>query len=353
MAADTDLNTDDFDATAALGGAGEPPTESSLFQEAREAGIEFGEDIKDDAGLTRFLLQQYTEQKPYAEYGRSALSQPESGRDHAEPDPKPNADNQPEQFDEHKFFSEAWNVPALSPGAKWALSAGAFKEGKGGLLEPAPGLEQAALPYIKEINDYQRARAQLHDTFSDNPVKFMADKLLPYLEHKFGSRFQQQSQQSFQEYESRNFVEKFRSENASWLYNQAGNEFTPQGLRFNETVQELTASGWPIDRAIQFTSKLMPPPVKDDGNTATTAAGAPHTEPKAARERNADGTFAKPKPPAAPPKPKSFLEKAKERATVSHSQVGRKTAEDVVVHSDGELDEMWSQAYHEHTAGAV
>ena len=68
-----------------------------------------------------YILDQYVQTKPYAEYGRSALSASPPvahTKSHGQPDGV--VDNA-EEFDEQKYFSEAWTVPELSPGAKWAI----------------------------------------------------------------------------------------------------------------------------------------------------------------------------------------------------------------------------------------
>lgn len=334
----------------------ETPVVNPLFEEARSAGLEFGEDITDSDGLARFLLQQYSQVKPYAEFGRSTLAQqapnPLDRRD--QPVAGEETDNEAEPaFDEHKFFSEAWSVPSLSQGAQWALKHGVFVEGKGGLLEAAPGLEQAALPYVKEVNDYQQARAALHESFSENPLKFVLEKGLPYLRHHLSQEFQQLSQQSVQTFEQQSFVDKFKAENAAWMYNAQGTNFSPHGQKFNDLVMKYEPK-LGLQEATQLALQLMPPPTKEGGDPkdqqARTATAAPSKE----RERDEKGQFVKPagKPAPAPPvaKPASFVDKAKQRAMASHAAIGA-APENTVVASEGDLDNLWTAGWAAH-AGA-
>lgn len=333
----------------------EQPPVNPLFEEARSAGIEFGEDITDDTSLARFLLQQYQNDRPYAEYGRSSLSRPEQNSQQGGQEPRdPDVGGSPaDDFDEHKFFSEAWNVPQLSQGAQWALKHGVFQEGKAGLLEPAPGLEQAALPYLKEINDYQRAKAQLHESFSDNPIKFLAEKLTPYFQHKLSSQFEQLSQQSTKTYEEQSFVERFKAEHGSWLYTNNGQAYTKHGQEFSNLVSELTQEGMSLQAATKYALRIMPPPAKEGGDPKDPQGTTPTAAPTPDRERNERGQFVKPAPAKAPPAPKkdpTFVEKAKQRAMASHAAVGA-THENTVVASEGDLDSMWDSAWRAH-AGA-
>lgn len=339
----------------------EEPVVNPLFEEAKAAGLEFGEDITDSDALARFLLSQYSQQRPYAEYGRSALSaqpQHQEAQESKRQSQDAPGDLDSDSFDEHKFFSEAWNVPQLSPGAQWAIQHGLFKEGKGGLLEAAEGLEQAAMPYLKEVNDYQRSRASLHEKFAENPVQFMAEKLLPYFQHKLSSQFQELSQQSVQTYEQQSFVDKFKAEHSSWLYNQQG-QFTPHGQQFNAIVSKYLEKGLDIQEATEIALKFAPPPAAVPTQKAgdpkdspkPPAAAAPNTETKDGRGRDEHGRFLPAgKPAPAPKKEPSFIENAKRRAMASHAAVGA-TPENTVVASEGDLDSMWTSAWNAH-AGA-
>ena len=348
---------DEFDEIAAVGQGDAPPPETPppapvanpLFEEAKAAGLELGEDIADSDGLARFLLSQYTQQRPYAEFGRSALTsgnreQPTSHNQEAQPQAKEQEAER--EFDEHKFFSEAWNVPELSPGAQWALKVGAVTTGDNGLIVAAEGPGgQAALPYLQELNNYQQARAQLNEKFAENPVRFLAEKLLPYFENKFSSKFQELSQGSVREFEQQNFVEKFRSENASWLYNAAGTQFTEHGQRFADLVTELQSQGLAdLATATQYALRIMPPPTKEggdpNGQQATPAPAAPNN----GRPRDEHGRYLPAGTPA--PAPKSFIDKAKQRAMTGHSQLG---TEATVVANEGDLDSMWDNAWRAHS----
>lgn len=348
---------DEFDEIAAVGQGDAPPPETPqpspvinpLFEEAKAAGLELGEDIADSDGLARFLLSQYTQQRPYAEFGRSALSgtpaHPQQNQQVAD-DQDRGAEETDSAFDEHKYFSEAWNVPELSPGAQWALKVGAVTTGDNGLIVAAEGPGgQAALPYLQELNNYQQARAQLNEKFAENPVRFLAEKLLPYFENKFSSKFQELSQGSVRELEQQNFVNRFRSENASWLYNAAGTQFTEHGQRFADLVSELQSQGLAdLATATQYALRIMPPPTKEggdpNGQQATPAPAAPNN----GRQRDEHGRYLPAGTPA--PAPKSFIDKAKQRAMTGHSQLG---TEATVVANEGDLDSMWDNAWRAHS----
>lgn len=328
---------------------------SSLFLRAQQAGLPL-DGIDSPDKFQEFLLDQLVQAKPYADYGRSALTNPTTVSDTAQERDVPPQD-EVQDFDEDKYFSEAWTVPQLSPGAQMALKGGAFETDDRGFIVAAKGYEQFAMPYLKEINDYQQAKAQQNESFASNPVKFMAEKLLPYFEHKFSGKFQNLTEQRFQEYQQQNFEDKFIEQNKSWLYTPDGKAFTSEGVKFRNAIQDLRAKGitdpetladWGLKLAgVNPTAAAAPA-----SNPAAPAAGTPPAPPADTRVRDEQGRFLPAGTPApAPTKQESFLDEVKRKAAGGANQGGRAGDSDFVVANEGELDNMFTTAWREY-AGA-
>lgn len=337
-----------------------PSLPSSLLARAQQMGLPL-DGIDSSDKLNEFLLDQFAQMRPYADYGRSALtSQGQPGQVAQLPQGE-QPDSTENEFDEDKFFSEAWSVPKLSAGAQWALDHGALEVDERGMIVPKAGLEQVALPYVKELNDYQAAKIAQNESFANNPVRFMAEKLLPYLEHKFSGKWQGDVQQQFQQYEHQSFEKQFQQEHAAWLYTQDGRAFTPDGLRFVEAINELKASG------ITDPQKLADWGLKLAGiNPHAGTGGAPAPQQEAAPAKEGQPAPNKSLPPKDPvtgkfmkaeeaPKTKqeSFLEEARRKAGANSGSSGNYAGSggDFKVANQGELDNMFDQAWREH-AGA-
>lgn len=319
-----------------------PSLPQGLMARAQQAGLPL-DGINDTESLASAILDQFVQSRPYAEYGRSALSNADPRREPA----YEGHQDQPEQvdFDEQDYFSKAWTVPTLSPGAEFALKHGAFTENDKGMIIPAAGLEQIALPYIKEINDYQQAQLQQNESFRQNPVKFMAEKLLPYFEHKLSGRFQEYTQERFQEHEHRNFEEKFKAEN-TWLFDERGG-LSQDGVKFRDTVAQLRAQG------IRDPQVLADYAIKLAGISTTKQEPQQAAQEVQGRVRDEHGRFVPAgKPAPAPTKQESFIEKARRNAAAAGSQSGHgESGGDYVVANEGELENMFTAAFKKHAAG--
>jgi hypothetical protein len=327
---------------------------ASLLARAQQAGLPL-EGIDTPERFQEFLLDQLIQSRPYADYGRSALTQ----TSHGQPQQQQSDGQQlsaEDEFDEDKYFSEAWSVPQLSPGAQFALDHGAFDTDERGFIIPKAGLEQIALPHIKEINDFQQAKLSQNETFAANPVKFIYEKLLPALEHRFDGRYRDQVQERFQEYEHQNFEEKFKEENKAWLYTPDGKAFSPEGLRFRDAIQNMRAKGitdpqtlaeWGLKLAgvdpNSHAGKAAQEAVQD-ANQATDGQPAPHKN--APPKDPVTGKFVKAEEP--PTKQESFIDKARRQAAAASSSGSFVSDGGNVVASEGDLDNMFPNAWREY-----
>lgn len=339
-----------------------PSLPPNLLTRAQQLGLPL-DGIDSSDKLNEFLLDQFANLRPYADYGRSALAQPASvGNAAQERNAQPSEQvDEVDEFDEQKYFSEAWTVPELSAGAKFALNSGAFETNAQGMIVPAPGLEQIALPYIKEINDYQQARNSQNEAFAENPVKFLAEKLLPYFQHKFSPQFESITDQRFEQLAHQNFENQFKEENRSWLYTPDGSALTQDGQRFVETVRELRSQG------ITDPQKLATYAMRIAGVSTQAAPpsqpAVPNSPPSATttnneqRQRDDQGRFlpAGTPAPAPPPKTKqeSFIEQARRKAGAEASQGSYASGGEFNVANDGELENLWGEAWKAHSGAAA
>lgn len=338
-----------------------PSLPSSLLARAQQAGLDGFDGIDSTDKFAEYLLDRYMQVQPYADYGRSALTQqPSQARQNGnEPkQPEQAADGEQGGFDPDKYFSEAWSVPTLSPGAQMALKGGAFDTDDRGFIVAAKGYEQFAMPYLKEINDYQQAKAQQNEAFAANPVKFMAEKLLPYFEHKFSDRWTNTVQERFQEYEHQNFETKFIEDNKAWLYTTDGKAFSPEGLKFRDAVAELREQGiTDPQRLANYALKIAginPESYAGVGaQEARQDANPPSAPNKATPPKDpATGKFVKVEQPKS--KQESFLDEMRRKAKSGTSQGSHNgNGAEPVVSNDGELDSMFTKAFQEHMAGAA
>jgi hypothetical protein len=190
-----------------------------------------------DKDLAGALFDLYEKERPYSEYGRQALAtkQPEP---QAEPTSAGSAD-EPEAFDLDKHFSEAWKLPELSAGAQWALQHGAFTENEKGVIVAAPGLEQVALPYLREIQEHTQARASLTEEFQRNPVRFMYDKLIPALRHELRSDFESLDKETRTKSSSRSLRAQILRRKQRLAVCAPDGQLSPAGVKFQQAVEQL------------------------------------------------------------------------------------------------------------------
>lgn len=327
---------------------GLPP---NLTARAQQMGLSL-EGIDTVEKFNDFLLDRYAQERPYADLGRSSFAQPVA-QQHSDTGNQSESEPSTDEFDEQDFFSKAWTVPALSDGAKWAIQHGAFETSEDGVIVPSkePHLHTIATQYLREVNDYQQAKAVQNEAFATNPVKFMAEKLLPYFEHKFSSKWQSLADQKFQERDHANFESQFIKDNSKWLYTSDQKAFSPDGLKFVEAVKALRADG------ITNPQRLAELAVKIAGINTNAGPGAQEAR------QDANQSPAPNKVPAKDPKTgqfvkqtkqESFLEEARRKASGGGNQGGYADQGGLVIaDNEGDLDEMWNQGWSRHTNGVA
>lgn len=332
-----------------------PALPPSLLARAQQAGLDGLDGIDSPDKFAEYLLDRYMQVQPYADYGRSALTQQPAAVEHAQQKSAVQKEDEQQGFDENKYFSDAWQVPQLSPAASFLLEKGAFELNDLGMITPAKGYESLAMPHLQEVQAYQQSKAAQNEAFAANPVKFMAEKLLPYFEHKFSDRWQNTVQERFQEYEHQNFEAKFIEDNKAWLYTADGKAFSPEGVRFRDAVAELREQGiTDPQRLANLATRLS--------GIDTNKAGAGAQEAR----QEADPTPAQNKstPPKDPQtgkfvkaeksKQETFLDEMRRKAKAGTSQGSHEASGAApVVSNDGELDAMFTKAFQEHMAGAA
>lgn len=333
-------------------------TPNPLFEQAKAAGLQFGDDVKDEAGLAKFLLSKYQEQQPYAAYGQQYLANPPAQAPASQQAAEPVQQDVDEAvFDLEGHFTNLWKANELSPQSRWAIENGIVSLGPEGIYVPKAGFEQMALPILNEVNEAHIAqKQQLGKLFEGNPYKAIYEAVLPAIKHELTREFQQLNQQSFQSYEQQGFVEKWKQDNASWLYQPGTQNLTPDGAKFAQTVQELQEQG------LSDPKKLADYALRIAGINPKAAAAAPVQQPAPVtgeRPRGPDGKFlpveaaAPAVPPVAPPsKEESFLDKAKRRAAAGSSSQGysESNPDHAVAANQGDLDSMFVNAYRQMAA---
>jgi len=346
------------------GGDVTPPPASlppGLLARAQQLGLPL-DGIDSAERFAEYLADQYANLRPYADYGRSALAHPPN-RAEAEAAQPQNDDAPDVEFNEDEFFSQAWTVPQLSPGAKWALEHGAFETNEQGMIVPSkePHLNAVGMQYLREINDYQQAKVQQNEAFANNPVKFMAEKLLPYFEHKFSSKFSGMTEERLEQYENQSYEQKFIDQNKAWLLTPDGQNLSPDGVKLKTAIADLKARGFQgtvqelADYAMRFAG------INPQAAAQPAQPAAPNPNPSATntntdqRPRDDQGRFLPAGTPAPePPKTKqeSFIDAARRKAGQEASQGSYTSGGEFNVANDGELENMFSNAYRQHSGAA-
>lgn len=320
--------------TPAIAAANAPPPVAtpSVSPDLLEQATQYGLDVstaQSDKDIAAALFQHL----PYAQYGRQALASPPVQPVAKEPEPEA----EPE-FDLDKHFSEAWKVPELSQGAQWALDHGAFTENEQGVIVAKPGLEQVALPYLREVQEHAHGRERLTAEFQKNPVRFIYDKIIPALRHELRTDFEQIDKETRSKSEAESFEKQFADQNKDWLFNPDG-QLSPAGVKFTQQVQYWRSRGVQNYEALaQLASAASRP-------SAQPPAAAPPTTDTAGLARGPDGKFVS--------KQASFLENAKRQSAASAGG-GRSppSAEDYVPANRGELESIWTRKFGEQRAAA-
>ncbi len=310
---------------------------AELLTRAEALGLDKGT-FTSDRDLAAAMFDLYEQHKPYVDYGRQALaSNPLRQAPEQQPEPEPAE----AAFDLDRHFNEAWKVPELSPGAQWAMQHGAVIENDKGILVAAPGLEQIALPHLREIQDHQQARAALSEEFNRNPVRFMYDKLIDALRHELRTDFEELDRETKTKSQVEQFEQRFSDENKDWLFTADG-QLSPAGFKFRQQVDHWRAKGVTDPEALAQLAMAAAKPA-----AAPVAPGTAEPAPTKSgngQPRAADGTFA--------PRQSAFLENAKRQSAAGGGR-SDPSVEDYKPANRGELGNIWMEAFQKQRAGAA
>ncbi len=307
-----------------------------------------------------YLLSQYEQTKPYAEFGRSALaSQPAAAQDNQHA-PEGTEDEGQNEFDLDGHFSSLWSAPELDSSAQYAIQAGIVQLGEDGLYEAVPGREALALPILPGLNQAHVAqREQLQGLFKGNFYQNTFKAYQPAIEHLVTQRLNALLAERFQERDHQGFEEKFIEQHRSWLYGQDGRTLSADGQRFTDAVAQLRQGGVSNPQQLaDWAMKLAG--INSNAGSGQQEAGrdAAAPAPTDGRERDpSTGKFVKqagmPAPAPVATKQESFLDEARRKAGMSGSQGGYASAGGEVIANDGELENLWTSEWKKHTAGAA
>lgn len=323
--------------------ASAPALPQGLLQRAQQAGLPL-DGISDAEGLAQAVLDQYIQARPYADYGRSTLSHP-SNQGHQQAQPETKAD----EWNEETHFKGLWNIPELGKDASFLVKAGVVVQGDDGMFVAKEGYESLALPHLAQINQAQSARQeQLRTYFDSNPYKSTYDNLKPAFERMVDARVQQILEERFSERDRGSYVDQFTQENKSWLFTPDGQNLSPDGARFKQAVEDLTASGITDPRKLaDYGMKLAGintnagQPVAPGVNPVATAGPAPAIGP----QRDEQGRFLPAGTPAPVAPQETFLDKARKAATHNPSRSSPlENNPDYQVANETELENMFSSA---------
>jgi hypothetical protein len=330
----------------------------ALLERAKGAGLKL-DGIDNHEKFSEYLLSEYERTRPYAEYGRSALAQPNN---QVSQDGKPagqrvdDAHDREEAFDLDGHFNGLWNAPQLDQQANFAIQNGIVQLGDNGLYEAAPGYEAMALPILNTLNQAHIAqKEQMQNLFKGNFYKNIYEALVPALRHELSQDFTKYSQESVSQYEQEAFIEKFKADNSAILYTPDGTAFTDYGLKFNQAVEKYMAKGMSLNDAIEVAQAIVPKPQADPAQP--TQQQPANGKPAAAvdnRPRDEHGRYLPAGTPAPVVKSKqeSFMDDARRKAAASSSQQSYSEAGGNLV-TDGDPENIWSQAWNKHKGVAA
>ncbi len=168
------------------------------------------------------------------------------------------------------------------------------------------------------------------------------------LEERLGQQFQSYTQ----EQQAQTFEQQFVSEHKAWLHDANG-KLTADGVKFAETVAELREKG------ITDPQTLAKYALSISGvNTKPQPVQAPETGGKLeGRQRDEHGRLlpaGTPAPAVPKSKQESFIDDARRKASASSNQGSyTDTGGDAVVENEGELENMFTNEWKRHKAGAA
>ena len=307
----------------------EPPqqrqddTLSILRKSARQMGL----DIADESSAEEALLvalqnmhalkvaqQQMAAQKPVPEPAKA--------------DPVKKSD----EFDPDAYFGEKWGV-SWSPEYDQAITSGIVTQDPAtGMYIAKPGFESVANPILPKMNESARAISQkwqgiTRSNFYKDVYNVTKDPILREVDRIVQQRIAEIQSRTT----SQNVVEKFESENASWIYTQdpvtKQQVPTQDGERLISAVQAMYAQGLEPSQAIQqalFITGL---------NNRTSKQAAPAPAPVA---------------PAVPPPSQSpqqsFLEKARNANAYSPNATGPGVDPGLQINNEADLDTLFTRS---------
>lgn len=326
---------------------------SGLYARAQAAGLPL-DGIDNEGAFAEALLDRYMQDLPYAQHGRSTLSG--AGKGSKQPaDDEEDDDADPEGFDTDAHFGSLWQAPQINDQAKFLIQQGIVQLGDNGLYEAKTGFEAMALPVLNELNQAHVAqREQMQKLFDGNFYQNIYNGLSPALEHRFQKMLDERLATQFQSYDQQvqasSFEKQFTEQHKAWLYQPDG-RLTADGEKFVKTVHELREQG------ITDPQKLADYAVKLSGVNTNPAPSqpAPATPANAGKPRDGQGRFL----PAGTPAPvvkkqESFIEEMRRKAAPSGNQGSyTEVAGEFVPSNEGELDNMFTNAWHAHKSGAA
>lgn len=333
---------------------------SGLYARAQQSGLPL-DGIDNETGLAEFLLNRHLEDRAYADLGRSSLASPKasSNADAQGKAGKGQGTDGDDEFDPDSHFNSLWQAPQINEQAKFLINQGIVELGENGLYQAKTGYEALALPVLNELNHAHVAqREQMQKLFEGNFYQNIYKGISPVLERQFQKMLDEKISSQFQNYEqqtqAQSFEQKFMDEHKTWLYQPDG-RLTADGEKFRQTVTELRGQG------INDPQKLAAYALKLSGvNTAPTNPAVPAVTPAdAGRARDGQGKFIKATeglPAATPQKSKqeSFAEEMRRKASASSNQGGyTDNGSDFVPSNEGELENMFTNAYRKHKTGAA
>jgi len=335
---------------------------SGLYARAQAAGLPL-DGIDNEASFAEALLDRYMQDAPYAQHGRASLttsSNKAGGKAVGKAD-EPTGDDDDEDsdgFDPDSHFGSLWQAPQINEQAKFLISQGIVELGDNGLYQAKAGYEAMALPVLNDLNQAHVAqREQMQKLFEGNFYQNIYQGISPVLEHRFQKMLEEKLNSQFQTYEQQtqatSFEKQFTEQHKAWLYQPDG-RLTADGEKFRQTVQKLR------DEGISDPQKLADYALKLSGVNTTPAPTdtTPAAPADVSRQRDEHGKFVKATDgqPAAPTKTKqeSFIDDLRRKANASSSQ-GSYTdaAGEFVPANDGDLENMFTNAYRKHKTGAA
>jgi len=332
---------------------------SGLYARAQAAGLPL-DGIEDESSFAEALLDRYMQDRAYADLGRSSLvsGTKDGGANRGNRSSDDVASEEAsDEFDPDSHFNSLWQAPQINEQAKFLINQGIVELGDNGLYQAKPGFEAMALPVLNDLNQAHVAqREQMQKLFEGNFYQNIYKGISPVLERQFQRMLEEKIQSQFQSYEqqtqAQSFEQKFSDEHKAWLYQPDG-RLTADGEKFRQTVAELRQQG------INDPQKLAAYALKLSGvNTQPTSPTPVVTPTDAGRARDEHGKFIKgtDAPPSAAPKSKqeSFIDEMRRKASPSANQ-GSYTDDGsgFVPSNEGELENMFTNAFRKHKTGAA